>query len=191
MSETYRQRLGTTDDRSYVVVDVALHTNRNPGTHQTTDHGTIVDPLELSVTGEIYAPHTSPLRGHDAISAGQIVDMLAEIVKPAPGWTLDEIAELQATWQRWHLNLMRAGCVHQTTIIREQTAYGPRVDLDATTAHPDNACPAGYRYGSAWLTEELPTNVVARVRELMRDRSEDLYRARGYDGAGRPMGDQS
>jgi hypothetical protein len=182
MHDTWRERLGTDKDGGYVVVDVTLEDDENPGPWGLTDHsGSVTRPVTLHVMGEQVE------KGHrNAWHAGQISEALAEIVKPAPGWTLDEIAELRGIWDRWHLNTMRGGCVHQTVKVWENTPYR-RIDLDGTTAHPNNACPVGYRYGSAWLAEILPDDVQARVRHLMRDRSGDLYRARGYDGAGKAV----
>lgn len=184
MRETWRHRLGKTADGGYVVVDVELENERNRGDWQTIDHGTVTDPLTLSITGEAYA--RGDRRG-DPSRAGQCVEALGDIVTPAAGWSLEEIAELRGIWERWHLNTVRAGCAHQTVIVHEESTYGPRLNLEGITAHPDNACPAGYRYGSAWLTEELPADVLERVRHLMRDRTADLHRARGYDDRGRAL----
>lgn len=177
-----RERLGTTADRSYVVVTLELR--RHAGTWQTVTHETVTDPLELSLTGEVVEyRHREPYAG------GQVVDTLADIVTPAPGWTLEEIAELATVWDRWHLNTMRAACAHMTPadLAREDNGYG---GTRISTTDPRNTCPvSGYRYGHAWLTELLPDDVAERVRYLMRDRSRDLYRARGYDAAGRPVDD--
>lgn len=54
-------------------------------------------------------------------------------------------------WDRWHLNGMRAGCEHQ------------RARGWTWETHPSAACPeCGYRFGSAWLFEELPGDFVAQ-----------------------------
>lgn len=175
-----RERLGTLADKSYVVVDLEIR--RRPGTATTVDHVDIVDPLEVSLTGTVHE-----YRHREPYGAGQIVDTLADIVTPAPGWTLEEIRELATLWDRWHLNTMRAACAHMVPgdLVREDNGYG---GTRISTSDPRNVCPdTGYRYGHAWLVEPVPADVVARLEELMRSRSQDLYRARGYDASGRPV----
>lgn len=186
--ERYVQRLGTTDEtrngrRGYVVVEVTLSVQA--GEHVTTEHGTIVDPMRLSVMASQYAPYD---RKDDPSRSGQARESLAEVTEPAPGWTLAEIAELGEIWDRWHLNDMRAACAHMDTTIPTDA------HLEERYGRPDEqgwllanvTCPeTGYRYGHAWLTEEIPADVVERVRHLMRSRSNELYAARGYDMHGK------
>lgn len=62
--------------------------------------------------------------------------------------------------ERWHLNTMRAGCAHQT-VVWEDTPYH-RPSLERTKPCPET----GYRYGSSWLVELVPAEVVTRLREL-------------------------
>lgn len=170
-------RIGTTAEGGYIVVEIKLTTQSFD--RHTIDHEPITNVQRLSITGEHY--HPGDRRG-DPSSGGQIVDDLALITVPAPGWSLDEIAELANIWQDWHLNDMQAGCAHQTVIVYESTPYGRRVDLNGTTAA--NTCPVGYRYGSSWLVKPLTDEVLATIARLDRDRTEDLFRARGYDGSG-------
>lgn len=173
MTETYRQRLGTTATGGYVVVDVTL--GATEGTHQTVAHESITAPVRLSITGEAYEKHE---RRGDPSRAGQCADALDEITEPAPGWTLDEIRELRALWDRWHLNDLRAACAHMPADARERWDRRERVECSEGS---------GYLFGTAWLVEPLPDEVVTRVLDLMRDRSDDLYRARGYDASGKPV----
>jgi len=120
----------------------------------------------LSITGTVWQKGNH-WRDGDIVSAGQCDGALLEIVEPTAPWTLGEIAELHALWKRWHLNDMRAGCVHQTKIVYENDNYGGRrVALNETTAAND--CPMKYRYGSAWLCEPLPADVIERVQTFQR-----------------------
>lgn len=49
-------------------------------------------------------------------------------------------------WKRWHLNDLRAGCIHQR---EKNKAY-----------EISEICPVcGYRYGSKWIYEELPPQI--------------------------------
>lgn len=179
-AQTFRERLGTTADRSYVVVDLEIR--HQSGERTTVDHGTTVDPVELGFSGTVHE-----YRHREPFAAGQILSTLADIVTPAPGWSLEEIRELSTLWDRWHLNTLRAACSHMVPadLVREDNGYG---GTHISTRAPENVCPeTGYRYGHAWLTEIVPDDVLERVRHLMRDRSADLYRSRGYDGAGRAV----
>jgi hypothetical protein len=178
MNERFVQRLGRTSEerngrRGYVVVEVELRTRS--GEHETTDHGKLSDPLELSVQASQYGPYDhkdNPSR------SGQAIESLSEVTEPAPDWTLEEIAELRSIWERWHLNTMRAACAHMSP--DAATLWGRGMVEECAEG-------TGYTYGHAWLTEELPGEIVERVRHLMRDRSADLYRARGYDASGKPI----
>lgn len=59
-------------------------------------------------------------------------------------------AALIALWDRWHLNDMQAGCDHQRAL--GWTLYDE---------HPSEPCPTcGYRFGSAWLYEEPPADLL-------------------------------
>lgn len=172
------QRLGTTDDGGYVVVEAEVKVQS--GTWGTVTHGAqITDPLELSISGMYFEKGA---RRDNPSSVGQISQYLDDITTPAPGWTLAEIRELRQIWDRWHLNAMNARCVHMPPfedLLRDEEGRA------STTA---NVCPeTGYRYGTAWLVEPLPESVIERVCYLMRDRSQALYKARGYDAQGRAV----
>lgn len=63
---------------------------------------------------------------------------------------------------RWHLNTMKAGCAHQT-VVWENSEYGRRPSLELTKPCPET----GYRYGSAWLVEVPPAEVIEELRALV------------------------
>lgn len=55
-----------------------------------------------------------PKRNGDAHGAcGQIPEHLSRLEAIDMDWTLPRIERLRAIWERWHLNDMRAGCIHQ------------------------------------------------------------------------------
>jgi len=89
-------------------------------------------------------------------SCGQI-DMSWEPLNTlAPGWTRESVKALLLVWKKWHLNDMQAGCQHQ----REMgwTKYDD---------HPSEPCPVcGYKYGSEWLTVEVPEDVLSFLVSL-------------------------
>jgi hypothetical protein len=98
-------------------------------------------PLDLSITGTIWQPGKV-----DCYTAGQCAE---EIAAAFPG---DEmVANIVAVWSRWHLNDMRAGCRHQ-----QQLATRPEIG---------EPCPfCGYKYGTAWNFEPIPSAVVAEIK---------------------------
>lgn len=65
------------------------------------------------------------------------------------GWNQEMVNTLLSIWDKWHLNDMRAGCIHQRNA-------GP-----TSRDMIGNECPTcGYRYGSAWLYESIPNDVL-------------------------------
>lgn len=109
----------------------------------------------------------------------------------APRWTPELWLDLLDIWERWHLNDMRAGCEHQRAEgwdkrpidpTKPTTAYGKHFPGQSTASwnmltwisrseHPQGLlsepCPVcGYKYGTRWLREELPDEVVEFVKAL-------------------------
>ena len=101
--------------------------------------------LELSICGTegrvIDVAYDRGDKVYIAESCGQIRDVLSR-------W----FPELRPYF-KYHLNSMHAGCPHQR-------ALGWKAEGNIGRECPE----CGYRYGSAWLHEELPDNVVAWVK---------------------------
>jgi hypothetical protein len=147
--------IGRTKDGSRIYVQVELREHHHDTPRTTTDHREVTDYVELSVMGlEV------PKYCRTAHSAGQI-DMhikasdFAETTLPR-----GMVRELWHLWERWHLNGMKAGCVHQDDVPHQ--IYDWRAAADQQTKR----CPEGYRYGSAHLVETLPADVEQRIREI-------------------------
>jgi len=87
-------------------------------------------------------------------------------------------------WERWHLNGLRAGCEHQRAGGWDKRPIYPDKPTSAYVRHPDRSngwnmltwlpvehggllsapCPTcGYKYGSQWLYEAIPTEVLAEL----------------------------
>ena len=87
-------------------------------------------------------------------------------------------------WERWNLNDMKAGCEHQRALGWQDVRINPS-ELPKTHANRDEKgimamwvdqeehkdgllckpCPTcGYKYGSAWLKEELPQDVIEEIK---------------------------
>lgn len=127
----------------------------------------------LSITGV-----EGPTQGGNAVGGcGQIYDGIRPgYMRFAPGWTLARLVEFLRIWRRWHLNDMRPGSPAQREWLRQHpevgTDYTERCEaLAAAGLNPDPSFPYGaegkpYAYGSAWLTEEVPAEVLDFLRAL-------------------------
>jgi hypothetical protein len=105
--------------------------------------------VEIIWTGERLSIHgvEGPLpSGNSSGSAGQI---RLDDVRPADGWNAGMVAVLQKVWDRWHLNDMKAGCWHQREL---------GWDADKHISKPCPVC--SYKYGTAWLSEDVPEHVL-------------------------------
>jgi hypothetical protein len=145
-------------DRVYVRVEFRHHTFETE--HETIDHAPIDAVTELSISG-----HRKRYRTNVEDGGGQNRDDLRAVTRPAPGWTLEELSELADLWQRWHLNAMKAACAHQMAAeVPEGTPWDQRTGyvLANTPACPET----GYRYGHAWLVEQIPPAVVNQLYRL-------------------------
>jgi hypothetical protein len=101
----------------------------------------------------------------DCITCGQCVDGVAAL------FPHDKKAQrMLAIWQRWHLNDMHAGTPAQEKYLRDNPVEEMyRSDhythaclkLQAALLDPDPE--TGYRYGHAWLTEDLPQDVINEI----------------------------
>ncbi len=122
------------------------------------------DGKRLSICGV-----EGPLKNGDRKGGcGQIgihMDRVGAVPEP---WTLPMIEEFGRIWERWHLNDMIAGSPAQEDWLRANP-----VDAKYPKSHYEEACKAlaaaglhpdpnnGYKYGSAWLLEEVPEEALA------------------------------
>lgn len=98
--------------------------------------------IEFSCTGNIH--HTATRCWYHV---GQCIDTIAELI---PTKKIKRICEV---WKRYHLNGMHAGCEHQRHLEHE------------SLEHIGEICPVcGYRFGSAWRCEELPTEIIEEIK---------------------------
>ena len=120
---------------------------------------------ELSLMGMI-----TDRKGRE-IAGGQVLDELDNYDSPLA-------VEVKEVWQRWHLNDMRAGTPKQEKAIKEFVASERTknryafVDYDEQCKHLesigllvdklDNG--SDYKYGSGWLKEELPAEIVEKIK---------------------------
>lgn len=115
-------------------------------------------------------------------------DRYRERIKPteftfAPGWDSEKWLDFLDVWKRWHLNDMRPRCEHQKdwgkkklTVSRSSMFDDCKTEVKLSgwvypKEHPEGEltkpCPVcGYEYGSAWLKEEVPVEVIAFLQSL-------------------------
>lgn len=154
--------VGKSEDEGFIYIQVEL---RERG------HG-----LELSVVGDVRN------------GGGQInMHLHPDDFEIAPGLEREWVERLWEIWDEWHLNGMNAGCVHQRKIAKRLgktpgKIFATRYDLD----HPERVRASydsmfgkqvtearvrcaicEHDYGSSWLYEPLPEDVLAFVREAM------------------------
>jgi len=145
----------------------------------------------LSITGVV-----GPTTKGDAASCGQIIGSTWEIREYAPGWDADLEARFRQTWKAWHLNDMRPGCEHQRApadgrepwserridtskpkdryglhFVGQRTASWNMLGWVRRDEHPlgllGEPCPTcGYKYGTAWLSEDVPAEVIEFLMSL-------------------------
>lgn len=137
--------VGRTTDGTRIYVDMTVR-ELDRLDSQTVNHEEITNYVEFTMSGLGVAKHC-----RNASSAGQMLEDLMSIKSPVKGLTRAEIREMHALWSRWHLNGMKAGCVHM------------EADAEIGTVCPET----GYRYGYAWLIEPIPADTLARMNELI------------------------
>ena len=114
----------------------------------------------LRITGQVGTSHS-------LLESGQVKSTIIKHLRNAEFDTLlvsrEELEHLLNVWNRWHLNDMRAGCAHQNELLPWACELlGVGHSYDELIKMPDfQKCPrCGYNYGSAWLYEPLPEEVV-------------------------------
>lgn len=123
----------------------------------------------LSISGVVGPMHSGNCRG----SGGQIIEDLKDpTFTLQKEWSQEMLNKLYDIWDKWHLNDINAGCIHQdswdTGVKDINGKYLGHIDFEN---NPDGLlgkpCPeCGYRYGHSWLYRELPEEVVSFLNEL-------------------------
>jgi hypothetical protein len=164
---------GYAPGRGHVYLDVRLTHRYSPitegpdgtdeiGGFQTVAHERIERYTELGISALVTrgAPNgAGPDFGQS--EAGQVRDALVSITR-GPVRDLGLVEELNEIWRTCHLNGMKTGCIHQD-VVWEDSPLGRRPSLELTKTCPQT----GYRYGHAWLVEELQPEVIDRVRAIV------------------------
>lgn len=127
-------------------------------------------------------------------TGGQAIYEVEAVTEFAAGWSAERRDRLVSVWRAWHLNGLNAGCEHQRAAGWDKRPIDPDKPTDSygihfegqrsaswnmltwvrPEEHPEGlmtkACPeCGYRFGTAWLFEELPAEVIAFAREIINE----------------------
>lgn len=132
-----------------------------------------VSKAVLSITGVVGPKANGDCRG----SCGQCQDSLLDIVKYNDGWDQRKVWDLFTIWERWHLNDMRGGCVHQVSLqwnearkipsrpwTQENSLMWSDTEHGGFLSHPCPIC--GHKYGSSWEFEEIPEWVLDYLEKM-------------------------
>lgn len=109
----------------------------------------------LSICGEI-----------QGISYGQCIDE----IKKAFGDTNSTVNILYYWWENYHLNDMHAGDKEQEKAVKEYRKKNP-YDYDKICEYLDSKgllVHNGYRYGTAWLKEEIPASTLKDIKAFIK-----------------------
>lgn len=119
-----------------------------------------VENGRLSICGTVYTGKKLWKNERNFISSGQCQETALEL-KLIPQKLFD-------VWERWHLNDMRPGTPQQEEVVREARRAGRVSYVDAVKLLESHGLliDNGYRYGTAWLEEELPSEVVEYLESL-------------------------
>jgi hypothetical protein len=178
--------LGRLFDRSHAYATIRLEPGTPGRTVHGTDHARRPEPARLSITGALLAPR-APVHGGtvhpDAIADGwvwgwgQTTDAPAEVLTTGtPALSRSNLAFLADTWERWHLNGMSAACEHMTAALeglpldyaaRAHVVCPEGLPLEGATDRHGDPDPRPYRYGSAWLAEAVPAEVLERLAAIL------------------------
>ena len=116
--------------------------------------------MELSICGNIWNGNHS-----DIVCGGQCLDTIAKYIHTA------QFREIRRIWKRWHLNGLRAGTPEQTAAIKAARAIDPKRTyeddcnlLKIIDLYEVEYKGKPYKYGHAWIHEELPADVIATVK---------------------------
>lgn len=103
-----------------------------------------------------------------------------EEINFAKGWNRKLWLKLLTIWKKWHLNDMQAGCEHQRAMgwnkikldDSKPLSYDNMASWKRPEDHPKGVltkpCPiCGYKYGTAWLKVDVPSEVLNFLRNLL------------------------
>ncbi len=142
-------------------LEITLEEKETVSPHLSTDLQELLIATKLSISGNIWRPDKS-----DIFSGGQNSE---EIKKLFPGNEM--VQKIIRIWERWHLNDLKSGTNKQDEILNQYKEDNPDWRYSYTEAcdilkRNDLYIDRDYKYGYAWLTEELPQEVIDFITSL-------------------------
>lgn len=142
-------------------IEISLLEKGSPYPHLDIDLNDCKSYLELSIVGE--------MKNCQSESCGQNYNDFKYFYNDYP-----ELPGIVDIWKRWHLNGLNAGTRIQTEFILTKFSFHrdealPYYDYNAVVAELKKAdlyVDRGYVYGTAWLVEQLPQEVIDKVKSL-------------------------
>jgi len=135
----------------------------------------------LSISG-VEAPLPS---GNARGSCGQIVMHEWKFKKLHKGWTPALVSKFRKTWDKYHLNDMKAGSPRQELAIAAWKLGGATYEYKAACEmlaqlgilEDQDYIHEGkpYKYGSAWLKTEIPTEVISFLASLPKSENQPAW----------------
>lgn len=116
---------------------------------------------EFTVCGTVWnSKHTN------CVQAGQCLDHLLPFFK-----NNKQFVEIHRLWKRWHLNTLKAGDKEQEEAVKtylkthdyDYTEVCKYLDTLGLLVHN------GYKYGTAWLTEQISAEDLEKIYKLLED----------------------
>jgi hypothetical protein len=152
----------------------------------TGDNGRVFVEIQYGADGRLSITGVEgPMSNGDARgSCGQIREEVGNVRVFEAGWTPAMVARLVEVWDRWHLNDMQAASPRQRAWLELYPVHatypeshyeltcaalaeaGLNPDEDHTPTIPNVDTTDGYRYGSAWLREDVPADVIEFLESL-------------------------
>lgn len=123
----------------------------------------------FTMSGNIWNPRMT-----DIYSGGQCVDEIASYFPEN-----ETVQRMAAVWKRWHLNDMQAGSPAQRAFLETHpdlrgydavTTALTEAGLNPDANYLHNGKP--YEYGTAWLKEDLPSEVIEEIQNWPHDGQE-------------------
>ena len=110
------------------------------------------------------------MTGDSIYGCGQISYLVIDPeAGPKKGFTKDDLQKLYEVWECWHLNDMRAGTPSQEEAVRSWLTQGNSYDYSKACKYLESIgllYDGDYKYGTKWLFEEVPQDVLKWLFEL-------------------------
>ena len=143
-------------DNNNCVITLDIEIKHSDRERDTVNHSKIKGYEMLSISGMGKNPHRN-----DCDYAGQIYDEITPSNIKTYYIKRKTLNEILYIWREWHINDLRPNCEHQTAFDCNIDDYTERAKVET------KKCPKGYAYGSAWLVEPLPRDIVSRIKILI------------------------